>query len=224
MGRAKEWWRSVRPKVLPPIIYAAAGLIGRSVRLETPGWEKVQGLRGGKICAGWHGRTFLGTSLFRGLGVYALISHSRDGEMQAGIFRRFGFRTIRGSTGRGGIKALLESIKVLQDGAMMAFTPDGPRGPSGVVQEGIMLMAKKSGAAVVPVGVSARWRWLAPTWDRYLVPLPFTRAIMIFGEPMRVPADAGPEEVEALRLALQAEIHRLEKEAEARMGHASPPA
>jgi lysophospholipid acyltransferase (LPLAT)-like uncharacterized protein len=100
----------------------------------------------------------------------------------------------------------------------MAFTPDGPRGPSGVVQEGIMLMAKKSGAAIVPVGVSARPRWLAPTWDRYMVPLPFSRAVMVFGGPMHVPEGADEEELERLRLELQEQMHSLEAEAERRMG------
>lgn len=80
-------------------------------------------------------------------------------------------------------------------------------------------MAQKAGAALVPVGVSARPRWLAPTWDRYLVPWPFARAIMIFGDPIDVPQEASEEEFEAIRLRFESEMHRLEREAEAAMGY-----
>ena len=105
----------------------------------------------------------------------------------------------------------------------MAFTPDGPRGPSGVVQDGILTMAMKSGAALVPVGVSASRRKLVKTWDRYLVPGFFARCLMIFGDPLYLPADASPEQIAEVRERLQAEMHRLEEEAERRMGHLPTP-
>ncbi|MCG9893949.1 MAG: lysophospholipid acyltransferase family protein, partial [Fimbriimonadaceae bacterium] len=196
MGRLKDWWRGVRPKLLPGPIVFFVRLLGASIRLEVRGLEQVANLEGGVIFATWHGRTLLGTRVLRGEGIWALISHSRDGEMQNGIFRRFGFRTIRGSTGRGGIKAALEAVKVLRNGDRLAFTPDGPRGPSGIVQPGILLMARKSGAAVVPVGVSARRRWLVKSWDRYMVPKPFSQALMIFGDPIRLDESADEAEQE----------------------------
>lgn len=214
----KRWWRAVRPGILPPIVYLLARLIGMTVRIKTVGYEKVQDLAMGTIFAGWHGRTFVPANFFRGKGVWTIISQSRDGEMQNRIFKRFGFNTIRGSTGRGGVKAAIESIRVLSEGNVMAFTPDGPRGPSGVVQGGIMLMAKKSGAALVPVGVSAKPRWLAPTWDRYMLPMPFSRAVMVFGEPLYVLADATEAAVEEVRLRLELELHRLEREADQMVG------
>jgi lysophospholipid acyltransferase (LPLAT)-like uncharacterized protein len=177
-------------------------------------------LPGGKILAGWHGKTFVAANFFKGKGFWTLISQSRDGEMQNRIFTKFGFKTIRGSTSRGGVRAAVEAIRVLRKGAIMAFTPDGPRGPSGVVQGGIMVMAQKSGASLVPVGVSASRRWRLGTWDRYMIPKPFARAIMLFGEPMDVATDATEEEIEAIRLRLESEIHRLEAEADKAMGHA----
>lgn len=215
----KSWWRRIRPAVLSLPIYWLVRLIGATLRITLEGWDKVEATPGGKILAGWHGRTFVAAIRFRGMGVWTIISHSRDGEMQNRVFTRFGFRTIRGSTGRGGVRAAVEAIKVLRTGAMMAFTPDGPRGPSGVVQEGIMAMAQKSGAAIFPVGVSASRRRLVKTWDRYLVPGFFARCIMIIGEPFRVPSDATPDEVERIRLEFEREMHRLEAEAERRMGH-----
>ena len=216
----KRWWRSVRPYVLSGLIYAIARFIGMTLRLTTRGYEEATALPTGKLYAGLHGRTLIAANFFKGKGVWTLISQSRDGEMQNRIFKRFGFKTIRGSTGRGGVKAAVEAIKVLRQGATMAFTPDGPRGPSGVVQGGIMLMAQKSGAALIPVGVSAKRRWLAPTWDHYLVPWPFSKAIIIFGDPIYVAKDAAEEQVENARLRLESEIHRLQAEAEKAMGHA----
>ena len=102
----------------------------------------------------------------------------------------------------------------------MAITPDGPRGPSKIVQGGVMAMARKSGAYLVPCGVSARPRVLAKSWDRYMVPLPFSRCLMNFGDPLKVPPNATDEEVEAVRLKLESEITRLEMEAERMMGYA----
>ena len=215
----KQWWRNVRPHVLSGVIYAIARFIGWSMKIEIVGLDAIEKLPGGKILAGWHGRTLMAANVFKGRGVWTIISQSRDGEMQNRIFRKFGFTTIRGSSGRGGVKAAVESIKVLREGATMAFTPDGPRGPSGVVQSGMMLMARKSGAALVPCGVSANRRWLAGSWDRYMVPKPFSRGIMIFGDPLYIPDGATDDDVEEIRKTLENELHRLEAEAERRMGH-----
>lgn len=213
----KQHWRNVRPYVLPFPIYCLVRLLGMTVRIRSEGYEKIKDLPTGKIMAGWHGRTFLATQFFRKKGVWTIISQSKDGDMQDVIFRRFGFKTIRGSTGRGGMKAAIESIRVLKEGASMAFTPDGPRGPSGIVQEGIMLMARKSGAAIIPVGVASKPCWHARTWDRYMVPKPFARGIMVFGDPIYVPAGSSPEEQEAIRLHFEQEMHRLEAYAESRV-------
>ena len=98
------------------------------------------------------------------------------------------------------------------------MTPDGPRGPSGVVQGGVMLMAQKSGAGLIPVGISARPRIVAKSWDKYIIPLPFSKILMIFGEPIYVPLKATEEEIEAVRLQLESEIHRLEQLAESELG------
>lgn len=218
----KAWWRRVRPHVLAAPLFLLVRLIMSTVKVETRGYEEIKALPGGKILAGWHGRTMIGTKIFFRQGVWTIISQSRDGEMQNKIFTKFGFKTIRGSTGRGGIQALAESIRVLKDGQTMAFTPDGPRGPSGVIQSGMMLMAKKSGCWLVPCGVSASKRWLVKSWDRYMVPKPFSRAIMICGEPIQVPPKVSDEEFEQIRQELERRMHALEREAEAHYGHPAP--
>ncbi|MEX2243678.1 MAG: lysophospholipid acyltransferase family protein [Fimbriimonadaceae bacterium] len=210
----KRQWRSMRTKVLPPVLYAFVRLLGWTLRIESHEYERLGDIGRGVIFAGWHGRTLVPALFFRNKGVWTIISRSRDGNVQNAIFTRLGFNTIRGSTGRGGVKAAVESIRVLKKGATMAFTPDGPRGPSGVVQGGVVLMAKKSGAALVACGVSASHKWHVPTWDSYMVPWPFARCVLVFGDPIFVSKDASDEEVEAARGKLEAEIHRVQKSAD----------
>lgn len=210
----KQWWRSRRPYLLSGIIYSLVRLVWFTVRLKLVGWEMARDLPGSKIYCGWHGRSFIPANFFKGRGVYGIFSLSRDGELQTRIFSRLGFRVIRGSTGRGGERALVESIRVLRKGAEMAITPDGPRGPAHIVQGGVLAMAKKSGCALIPVGTAARPAIYVPSWDKYMLPAPFARASFVLGEPMYVPADATDEQVEEIRQALQDQIHAMQAEAD----------
>lgn len=212
-------WRLLSPASLGTVVYGIVATLGRTLRIETSFDPEAESLQGPRIYAGWHGRTLIAAQYFRGQGVWTIISQSRDGETQNRVFTKFGFRTIRGSSGRDGLRAALEAIRVLRTGESMAFTPDGPRGPSGVVQPGIVAMAQKSGAPIVPVGVSARRRWFVRSWDRYMVPKPFSRCLMCFGAPIRVQARATPDEFEAARLEVERRLTELECEAERRMGH-----
>lgn len=216
----KAWWRRHRPKVLSAPLYHFVSLFGNWTKLETDGYDRYKDLPDGIVFSGWHGRTILAPTLFRGQSYYALISLSKDGEIQNFIYQRFGFKTIRGSSGRGGARALVEIIKVLKGGAKIAFTPDGPRGPSGVVQDGILFMAQKSGALIVPVGVAAKRCWILATWDRFMLPKPFSQAIMLFGDAIKVPKNATPEEIETIRIQLEAAMHATQAEADRRMGQA----
>lgn len=213
----KGWWRRQRKHFLGGLVFLVARLIGLTIRLRVIGREPKEGV--GAIFVGWHGKSFIPANHFAGKGVWALFSLSNDGELQSKIFKKFGFRVIRGSTGRGGARALIESIRVLREGGRMAITPDGPRGPAGVVQPGIMAMAQKSGAALVPVGTGANPCARLGTWDRYMVPWLGARAAIVFGEPIYVPAGAGAEEVEAIRLQVQAAIAEADAAAERAVGN-----
>ncbi len=148
-----------------------------------------------------------------------MFSLSNDGELQSRVFRKFGFQVIRGSTGKGGTRAVIEAIRLLRGGAAIAMTPDGPRGPACQVHGGVLMMAQKSGAALIPVGSSAKWRFLAVSWDRYMVALPFSSAVIAFGEPIFVPEVASDQEIESIRARLQEAICRLDNEADIAMGH-----
>lgn len=200
------------------LIYWFARLTALTVRMRVVGEDRVWAIQEagqGVILVTWHGRTLLPIARFRNWGYWALISTSRDGEYQNRIFQRFGFRTVRGSTSaRGAVQAALTMTKHLKAGATLAFTPDGPRGPSHEVKPGAVFMAQKSGAVIVPVGISAFPRRLAHSWDQYMVPAPFARAVWIYGDPISIPADATSEEQEQWAVRLGAAISALEAQAE----------
>jgi len=211
----KDRWRVVRPEILSGLLFTVCRVLGRTLRLEVANYEEPQEPT---IFFGWHGRSLLFANHFRNRGYWVIISQSRDGEMQTRIFQRLGFRVIRGSTGRGGVRAAVEAIRHLRKGGVMAMTPDGPRGPSQKIQDGILLMAQKSGAALVPVGLSANPRKIASSWDKYLVPMPFSKGAIVFGEKTYIRADATEDEVNEIRARLEEECNLLQDDAERKVG------
>ena len=133
----------------------------------------------------------------------ALISASRDGELLADAVQRFGFDVVRGSSSRLGASAILQLTDVLASGHDVVITPDGPRGPSYELGPGIILLAQKSGAAVVPVNMEYSSCWRVKSWDRFIVPRPFAKVRVIIGQPQRVKPTSTDSEFEAERLRLQ---------------------
>lgn len=214
----KGRWRQTRPKFLAPFLYLLARAVSATLRWRVTGIEKADAGEKGVLLCIWHGRTFLPANYMRNRGIWALFSLSNDGELQSRVFSLLGYRVIRGSTGRGGERAAVEAIRVLRKGDTLAITPDGPRGPAGEIQGGALLMARKSGAALVPIGASAGRRWLIGTWDRYLMPKPFARASIRFGEPIWISPDADEAEIEQVREKLAAAMNRLQDEAEQDVG------
>ena len=191
------------------MIYAIFWLITRTARLRIVGEESLGRLRdAGKafILASWHGKTLLPMYHLRGRNYWTIISLSRDGDIQNLMVTRNGFCTIRGSTGRQGARALVESARKLVEGRVLSITPDGPKGPPRQVQAGIVHMAHRSRCPVIPVGVAASPRWVAASWDSYMVPLPFARSVIHFGEPVAVGA---PDDYEDAEAWLRAETSRI---------------
>ena len=209
------------------LVYVVARCIYKTLRLHLENYERLvpreTGKPQGAILVTWHGRTLIPANLLRNKGYWALISLSRDGELQNWIFRRFGFQTARGSTGRGGVRGALQMARKVREGNVLAFTPDGPRGPTHKVQLGVILMAEKSGAPIVPVGISASRRWLIDSWDSYMIPKPFARAYFLVGEPIYVPSHLDEAGREAVAVEVEVALNQLEKEAELRAGHADFP-
>lgn len=198
--------------------YLMIQIIGRTIRFEVEGWENLEAIeKAGKlpIYAFWHDRIFASTYYFRGRGIAVITSQSKDGEYIARFIRRFGYRAIRGSSTRGGVGALVEMIKTTRSGTPTAFTVDGPKGPRYEAKPGPVLLAKKTGHPIMPFVTECASFWRVNSWDHLQIPKPFTRAKLIIGQPIYVPANADAEGVEAklgeLQLSLDSMVSATEK-------------
>lgn len=143
-----------------------------------------------------------------------LISEHRDGDIIANIVGQYGFSSIRGSTSRGGARALLESVRVLRNGRDVVMTPDGPRGPFRSFAPGALVVAFRAQVAVVPLVVHTDRMWQLKSWDRFEIPRPFARITVVYGEPRHVEGDdvrAASEQVEGFAANMQRELQRAER-------------
>jgi lysophospholipid acyltransferase (LPLAT)-like uncharacterized protein len=215
----KAWVRRKAPGFVAALIYMVVRAIGATLRIEAHGEEHLDE-PGGKIVAGWHGRSFIAPLWWKNRGWYVLVSNSSDGEIMARLFQKFGFKTLRGSTGRGGARAAIECAKILREGGTLLYSPDGPRGPSHVMGEGTIWLAQKGRAKIIPAGASASRRKLLNNWDRYQVPMPFSKGVLTLGKPVAVPEQLTVEEFEAVRLEAEQGLDEAEAEAEGIAGHA----
>jgi len=140
------------------------------------------------IVAFWHGRMFLLPFALKEYSdrVSILISRHRDGELISNIVEKMGFKTIRGSTGvgKGGERAFLRMVDWLEKKGVVAITPDGPRGPVEVVKRGIAKLSMKTGVPIYPLTFSSSRKIHLNSWDRFLIPLPFSRCKVVLGEPV----------------------------------------
>ena len=143
-----------------------------------------------------------------------LISQHRDGDLIARAVAPLGVDVVRGSSTRGGAAGLRRMLRAYRDGANLAWTPDGPRGPRRVAKGGIVQAARATGALIVPIGAAARWHGRLGSWDRMVLPYPGSRVVYVVGTPIAVAADASPEDVEAARAAVERELGRASAEAE----------
>ena len=196
----------------------AAPLVGGLCRTLT--W-KVEGaehydaiIKSGRqpILACWHGSILTGLYYFRHRNIVALASQNFDGEWIARILKRFGFRTARGSTSRGGVRALVQLRRDLAEKRPVAFTVDGPRGPARVAQSGAVWLAGATGHPILPFHIEANRYWTARSWDRTQVPRPFSTVAISVGEPLYV---QGTEDdvVEAARMRLESALADCEQRA-----------
>jgi lysophospholipid acyltransferase (LPLAT)-like uncharacterized protein len=139
-------------------------------------------------------------------GLAAMVSASKDGGFLSGILECFTVQPVRGSSSRRGPQALLELTTWAERGYDLAITPDGPRGPRYVVQEGVMSLAQLTGLPIVPVSYSVNWKIRLKSWDRFQIPLPFARCEMIYEKPIYVPREVTDAGREQLRRQLEATL------------------
>jgi len=136
----------------------------------------------------WHGEMLMHFSQFRDLGIVVLNGEHADAEIAARLCLAFGYGSIRGSSSKGGGRALLALSRELSNGRSVAITPDGPRGPPGRFTPGAVMLARHTGAPIVPLRASASPAWRLPSWDRFILPLPYSRVKIVVGAPITVDA------------------------------------
>lgn len=165
------------------------------------------------IYVAWHENILVPCYEFAGVGIQVLISQHHDGEMIAQLCQRIGFGTIRGSSTRGGLKAMREMIRA-SEGAHIAVAPDGPRGPRRQMELGFVYLAAKTGLPIVLLGIGHNRPWRLNTWDRFALPRPFSKAVIVSTKPITIPADVNREELEAYRANLERRLSELTDYAE----------
>jgi lysophospholipid acyltransferase (LPLAT)-like uncharacterized protein len=200
MTTAKRGTRDRALGVIVPLGAIVIRLLASTWRVRVLNPEAVAGLRAANapyVFACWHGQMLPLLWAHRGQGIAILVSEHRDGEIITRIARTIGFHAVRGSTSRGGGRALLGLVAELQRGRPVAVTPDGPRGPAGSFAPGALVAAQRAGVPVLTVGAYASSFWQLKSWDRFLIPKPFARVSVAYGGPEIVggesPRDAAAE-------------------------------
>ncbi len=143
----------------------------------------------------WHEDIYFSIFLLQHLNLTSLSSRSKDGDAICEVTRHFGMKAIRGSTTRGGIGALKQSIQTLNQGNSVVVTPDGPKGPAHQIKTGALFLAKKTGLPIMPFHYEGSQVWRASSWDRQKIPLPFGKIFGRFGEPLFIPASCSDQEL-----------------------------
>jgi len=204
--------RSALAHGLMPFAYYSLRIYLSTLRLKVVDeGEALKYLQpGGKgIAAVWHQRflpVLLYSTKFRELKPCVMISQSRDGDMIAPVAERLGLHPVRGSGSRGGRTAMMAMVAALSENRAAAHIVDGPRGPKGVVKAGIVRLAQLSGAAIFPVYISTQKAWVTNSWDRSIIPKPFSRSLVRWGRPILVPREMDSDTFEGVRLDLERKL------------------
>jgi lysophospholipid acyltransferase (LPLAT)-like uncharacterized protein len=206
---------------LIPTVYVIIRLYFSLMRIRTHGEEEFLRYlhQGGKaIAALWHQRILTDLGYAGRFGPFSpavMISESRDGEMIADVYRRLNFRPVRGSSSRGGRKALAAMFEDLAAHPMAVHVVDGPQGPRGVIKAGLIIMAQLSHA---PIAVSVSRAWVLKSWDRTLIPKPFSTITVQWGEPIRVPEAGDDIAFETTRRDIEVKLREMQESADRESG------
>jgi lysophospholipid acyltransferase (LPLAT)-like uncharacterized protein len=196
---------SIDPGKLAPVLAALYQAWVRTLRFEVHGSIDILAADGGTrrplVLALWHGEIFPVTGFGHTVtsDLVTFVSQSKDGEIIARVLERLGHVTVRGSSSRGGVRALLQAVRIMAaENRMGVFTVDGPRGPRHRAKGGVIYLAQKAGAAIVPLrAYPERCKVFRKSWDHFVLPMPFTRCPVYVGEPMEVTTEKLTEEVMA---------------------------
>jgi len=198
--------------VVPPLGALIIRTLASTWRIRSRGQENLQRARETHpqlVYAFWHGRLLPMLYTHRGTSARVLASEHHDGELLGRTIRHLGLDYVRGSSTRGGTKAILSLVDTVRAGYDVALTVDGPRGPRYQVKPGIVEVAKLAGVAIVPVTSASRHHRTFRSWDAFELPRPFTRVLIEYGTPITVAPDAGREALEDTRVQLEAVLRRM---------------
>ena len=221
---------TLRQRIILRIIIAAGywfiRLIGPTLRVCASREEGAQETIEQRplIASFWHACIIPATYMCRDLGVRVMSSNSYDGEYMGRIIRKFGFVAVKGSSSRNAVRALLGLRRALQDGWTVAFSLDGPRGPRYKVKPGPVALARSSAVPLTMFHMAVDRAWVLNTWDRLIIPKPFSRVLMRFGKMIVVPPDATDEDLERYQQQLQESLDRVREFAEENVGKVGSPA
>jgi lysophospholipid acyltransferase (LPLAT)-like uncharacterized protein len=217
---AEDWRSSPLKRMLVAAIagigYPAINLLGHTLRYRVEGlhyYDAIVASGRQPVMAFWHGRILPATFYFRRRGIVVITSENFDGEWIARIIERFGYGTARGSTTRGGRRAMVQLVRAIKAGKPAGFTLDGPRGPARVAQPGAVWLAHATGNPLLPFHLEAARAWTLRSWDRTQIPKPFTSVALVVGEPIPVGADATEAQLESARAVLEQRLTDLEQRA-----------
>jgi len=211
-----SWAKRAQIAAIAGLGYPLINALGHTLQWRVEGLEHYDAIiASGRqpVMAFWHGRILPATYYFRRRGIVVITSENFDGEWIARIIERFGFGTARGSSSRGGLKAMLQLVRDMERGKPAGFTLDGPRGPARAAQPGAIWLAQRTGNPVLPFHLEASSHWTMKSWDRTQVPKPFSTVALVVGDPIEVPRDAGDEQLESVRMELQQRLATLEHRA-----------
>jgi len=209
-------------RLVAALIYLAVRGVSATVRFRMTDGSGLfhEVAREKVIFAIWHNRLALSGIVYQryvlkltpGRRLAGMVSASKDGGLLAQVLNHFGIEPVRGSSSRRGPQALRELVSFGENGFDLAITPDGPRGPCYLVQEGVISTAQLTGLPIVPVSYHVNWKMRANSWDRFQVPLPFARCEITIGRALRVPREASDLEREELRKQLEAELRAISRD------------
>jgi lysophospholipid acyltransferase (LPLAT)-like uncharacterized protein len=212
-GASRDW----RVRLFVPLGLLAVGLLARTWRFRVrnaEGWQQLRAAKKPWVFALWHATLLPIAYRHSNEGVAVLVSQHRDGEMIARVLAAWGNTTVRGSTTRGGSRALLAMIDELERGVAVAVTPDGPRGPALKFQSGALVAAHRANVPVIPMLVHADRAWRLKSWDRFMIPKLFARVTIAYGDPVMV-AGSNAREAAAEVDRFEAMMHAVQKVADA---------
>jgi len=198
-------------------------IVEATVRLQVVGKEILDDLEDDGVMAVlpfFHGRLFLLPSNFNMRKIAILASMSRDGEIISRFGLGFGFRVVRGSTSRGGAKGLIGLKKAMAEGFHASTPVDGPKGPVNKVKPGLVYLAKKADTPVLPIATAAKPAFIFhKAWDNFMLPMPFSRGVILYGKPLYFDSDLDDEAVERDRIVLERAMVELQDQADEMVGY-----